>query len=91
MHVINADATYSIPLRNKFDAVIVTACSKNLPKEYLEVIKDNGRLIIPIGSDLYYQDLIKVIKKDGKIKIENLGNVAFVPLKGSGRVFSSSE
>jgi protein-L-isoaspartate(D-aspartate) O-methyltransferase len=91
VHVINADATYSIPLRNKFDAVIVTACSKNLPKEYLEVIKDNGRLIIPIGSDLYYQDLIKVIKKDGKIKIENLGNVAFVPLKGSGRVFSSSE
>jgi len=89
IHVINADATYSLPLRNKFDVIIVTACSKDIPNEYIEKLKENGRLIIPVGSYLFSQDLILIRKKKEGKEIKKISEVAFVPLKGIGKVFQS--
>lgn len=90
IHVINADATHSIPLKDMFDVIIVTACSKAIPKEYLDYLKENGRLIIPVGSYEYHQELILIKKKKEGIEEEKISDVAFVPLKGTGKVFKES-
>ncbi len=88
--VINADATLSLPLREKFDVIIVTACSKALPKQYIDALKEGGKLIIPVGPYQLSQDLI-LVKKEGKsIKIEKITEVAFVPLRGTGLIFKES-
>jgi len=40
-------------------------------------------MLIPVGSVHLFQTLVKVTKGvDGKIREENLGGVAFVPLTG---------
>jgi protein-L-isoaspartate(D-aspartate) O-methyltransferase len=40
-------------------------------------------MLIPVGSVSLFQNLIKITKgTNGKIKEENLGGVAFVPLTG---------
>jgi protein-L-isoaspartate O-methyltransferase len=40
-------------------------------------------MLIPVGSASLFQSLIRITKgTDGKIKEENLGGVAFVPLTG---------
>jgi protein-L-isoaspartate(D-aspartate) O-methyltransferase len=40
-------------------------------------------MLIPVGSVSLFQNLMKITKEpDGKIKQENLGGVAFVPLTG---------
>jgi protein-L-isoaspartate(D-aspartate) O-methyltransferase len=39
-------------------------------------------MLIPVGSASLFQNLIKITKAEGKIKQENLGGVAFVPLTG---------
>jgi len=40
-------------------------------------------MLIPIGKNELFQNLMRVTKSaDGKIKKENLGGVAFVPLTG---------
>jgi Protein-L-isoaspartate carboxylmethyltransferase len=92
IHVINADATHSLPFRERFDVIIVTACSKNIPKEYTEMLKENGRMAIPVGFDQFYQDLFLVKKdKEGKVLANRITTVAFVPLKGSNKIFKESE
>jgi protein-L-isoaspartate(D-aspartate) O-methyltransferase len=40
-------------------------------------------MLIPVGSASLFQTLLKITKQaDGKIREENLGGVAFVPLTG---------
>jgi protein-L-isoaspartate O-methyltransferase len=40
-------------------------------------------MLVPVGSASLFQNLIKVTKeRNGKVKEENLGGVAFVPLTG---------
>ncbi len=85
--VINADATFPLPLRKKFDVIIVTACSKTIPQQYIDALKERGRLIIPVGQYQLSQDLILVKKDKGEVKKEKITEVAFVPLRGTEVVF----
>jgi len=39
-------------------------------------------LVIPVGNVHFFQTLVRLRKKDGKIFEEKLGGVAFVPLIG---------
>ncbi len=64
-----------------FDRIIVTACAPEIPTTLISQLKDNGIMIIPIGED-YNQQVLKKLRKlkNGKISIENLSSVRFVPL-----------
>ncbi|RLE59246.1 MAG: protein-L-isoaspartate O-methyltransferase [Thermoprotei archaeon] len=80
--VIVADGSFSLPLRKTFTRGIVTAAVPQIPKNLLEVIKEGGRIIAPVGSR-YYQELLVIAKKrEGEESIENYGGCLFVPLKG---------
>jgi protein-L-isoaspartate(D-aspartate) O-methyltransferase len=68
-----------------FDAVIITASANHIPPPLMKQLKEGGRLIIPLGSTLYYQTLTLVTKKKKGPEIEQMGGVAFVPMTGEAR------
>lgn len=65
-----------------FDAIIVTAAANHIPPPLIKQLKEGGRLIIPLGSTVYYQVLTLVTKRKGELKVEQMGPVAFVPMIG---------
>lgn len=64
-----------------FDAVIVTAGAPVVPDALINQLKDNGRLLIPIGKKEEQVLTLYLKEKDSVRKIE-LENLKFVPLKG---------
>lgn len=63
-----------------FDVIIVTAAPEELPQHLVDKLKNNGRMVIPIGT-AGSQSLF-LIQKDSKGKISKkfLCGVAFVPM-----------
>jgi protein-L-isoaspartate(D-aspartate) O-methyltransferase len=65
-----------------FDAIMVTASANHIPPPLLAQLKEGGKLIIPLGSTLFYQNLTLVTKEKGRFPIKELGAVTFVPMTG---------
>jgi protein-L-isoaspartate(D-aspartate) O-methyltransferase len=66
-----------------FDAVIVTAAAGHIPPPLIEQLKNNGRMVIPVGGSFLAQNLILVTKdKNGNVTTRNLIPVRFVPMTG---------
>jgi protein-L-isoaspartate(D-aspartate) O-methyltransferase len=65
-----------------FDAIIVTCAPDHIPKPLLEQLKEEGRLVVPVGT--YSQELKKIIKRGGKIETTDVIPVIFVPMTGEG-------
>ena len=61
-----------------YDRIMVTASARRLPDKLVEQLASNGKMIIPIGTDLV------LVKKDeeGKIEKEIVDKVVFVDLIG---------
>jgi protein-L-isoaspartate(D-aspartate) O-methyltransferase len=69
-----------------FDAIIITAAVNHIPPPLLKQLKEGGRLILPLGSTVFYQTLTLVKKKKGgDLSVEQKGEVAFVPMIGEAR------
>jgi protein-L-isoaspartate(D-aspartate) O-methyltransferase len=82
--IICADGSLGYPEKAPYDRVFVTAAAPDVPKPLVEQLKPGGIMLIPVGSVHLFQTLIKITKGvDGKIREENLGGVAFVPLTGA--------
>lgn len=64
-----------------YDAIISAASSPQVPSAYIEQLNDGGRLIMPVGDE-DSQRLLKITKKDDKVKTELLGGCRFVKLIG---------
>ncbi|MBO3801795.1 MAG: protein-L-isoaspartate(D-aspartate) O-methyltransferase [Candidatus Brockarchaeota archaeon] len=81
--IIVADGSIELPLRIEFDAIIVTASAPDLPENLVKKLKKNGKMVVPVGSLSFYQNLILVEKDEKeKVRTHNFGSVMFVPLKG---------
>lgn len=65
-----------------FDAIILTASANHIPPPLIRQLKEGGRLIIPLGSTVYYQTLTLATKKKNELYLEQMGSVAFVPMTG---------
>lgn len=68
-----------------FDAIIVTCAANHIPPPLLEQLKEGGRLIIPVGSTLYYQTLTLITKINGKPNVQHISGVTFVPMTGKAQ------
>ena len=80
---VQADASEGLKGEGPFDLIIVTSAAPEIPEELVTQLKADGILIIPVGGADFYQHLIRIRKEaDGRQSRENLGGVAFVPLKG---------
>jgi protein-L-isoaspartate(D-aspartate) O-methyltransferase len=81
--IICADGSMGYPEKAPYDRILVTAAAPDVPNPLIEQLKPGGIMLIPVGSAHLFQSLIKVTKGlDGKIRKDNLGGVAFVPLTG---------
>jgi len=63
-----------------YDRIYVTCAAPYVPPPLIEQLKDQGKLMIPVGKMLCNLELIE--KKGDKINKKNLGGCAFVPLVG---------
>ena len=77
----HADGGMGWPEKAPFDGIIVTAAPRELPHELIDQLAENGRLIIPVGSDRR-QDLVQVTIEEGVPVQRVLEPVRFVPLLG---------
>ncbi|UCC39142.1 MAG: protein-L-isoaspartate(D-aspartate) O-methyltransferase [Candidatus Aminicenantes bacterium] len=68
-----------------FDAIIVTCAANHVPPPLLDQLKEGGRLIIPVGSTLYFQTLTLIKKKNGKLETRHVLGVRFVPMTGEAQ------
>lgn len=71
------------PENAPFDIIVVTAAANAVPEPLINQLAENGRLVIPVGQPWLVQELILLVKNNGKIKESRLASVRFVPFKRS--------
>jgi len=64
-----------------FDIIVVTAAPEKIPQPLIDQLAEGGRLIIPVGAPGAVQELVLLIKKNGKTETRRLSFVRFVPFK----------
>lgn len=79
------DGYYGWEEQAPFDAIIVTCAANHIPPPLLKQLKEGGRLIIPVGSTLYFQTLTLITKEKGKPKVKHILGVRFVPMVGEAQ------
>ncbi len=83
VHVLNMDGGAGVPLRVKVDRILVTAAAPDIPKPLFEMLKEGGKMVIPVGTPgLWGQELLLVEKVEGRMVTKRVTDVAFVPLRG---------
>lgn len=69
-----------------FDAIIITAAANHIPPPLIKQLKEGGRLILPLGSTVFYQTLTLVTKlRGGELDVRQLDPVTFVPMTGEAQ------
>lgn len=81
--VIEGDGSLGYAPDAPYDAIVVAAGSPDVPQPLLDQITEGGRLVIPIGPR-YGQSCYRLRKKGGRVRRDDLGACAFVPLVGEG-------
>lgn len=66
-----------------YNGIIVTAGAPEIPNALIDQLADNGRMVIPVGTEVS-QTLNLVEKHKGRIYRKEFFGCAFVPLVGKG-------
>lgn len=80
-HVKAGDGYEGWPEVAPFDAIIVTCAPDKVPQPLTQQLKENGRMIVPVGTGLD-QQLFLLEKKDGQLAQTAILPVRFVPMMG---------
>lgn len=79
-----ADGTLGWQDAAPYNAIAVTAAGPAVPQALLAQLAPGGRLVMPVGSSLHLQQLVRVTcVGPGDYRTESLCDVAFVPLIGA--------
>lgn len=83
IRVIEGDGSKGYPEASPYDRILVTAAAPKIPPPLIEQLKPGGRMVIPVQSRFFEQNLILVEKDiEGRARKSNAGPVIFVPLRG---------
>jgi protein-L-isoaspartate(D-aspartate) O-methyltransferase len=81
--IVAGDGTRGCPDHAPFDAILAAASGSHVPQPLVDQLVEGGRLVMPVGSQAWAQQLVKITKlPDGRTEREDLGGVRFVPLIG---------
>ena len=83
IHFSCGDGYQGWPAEAPFDAIIVTAAPSEIPESLVRQLKDQGRMILPVGDLL--QELVLITRKNGLTTTKSLIPVRFVPMTGKAR------
>lgn len=75
------DGTLGCPEEAPFDGIIVTAAAPEIPRPLYDQLKEQGRLVIPVGDE-YMQTLQVVIRAHPEPVIRDVCDCRFVKLIG---------
>jgi protein-L-isoaspartate(D-aspartate) O-methyltransferase len=82
--VLFGDGTLGWPEHAPFDAITVAAGGPEVPATLKQQLAIGGRLVIPVGSSLRTQKLLRIRRiSEHEYEEEDLGGVRFVPLIGA--------
>jgi len=77
----HGDGTMGWPEFAPYDGIMVAAASSEVPGNLKDQLKVNGHLVIPVGSGLVGQQLLRYTKQEDESFIkEKIAGVRFVPL-----------
>jgi protein-L-isoaspartate(D-aspartate) O-methyltransferase len=84
VHVLHGDGTLGWQDQAPFDGIVVTAGSPEIPDSLKQQLKIGGRMVIPVGKNREYQELLRVTRvSETDFETEYLAAVRFVPLIGA--------
>jgi protein-L-isoaspartate(D-aspartate) O-methyltransferase len=79
--VREGDGYLGWPEKAPFDRVLLTAAPPEVPQTLLDQLARGGRLVAPVGSGLWAQDLVVIEKTSGgAIRRRTVDSVRFVPM-----------
>jgi protein-L-isoaspartate(D-aspartate) O-methyltransferase len=78
----HSDGYFGWPEQAPFDAIMITAAIDHIPPPLIRQLKDGGRLALPLGNPLSYQNLVLVTKKGQDLIVKQITGVLFVPMTG---------
>jgi protein-L-isoaspartate(D-aspartate) O-methyltransferase len=81
VHVKAGDGYRGWPEHAPFDEVIVTCAPDHVPQPLVDQLKEDGRMIIPVGG-FGDQELYLLEKKNGQLEQRAVLPVRFVPMAG---------
>jgi len=71
------------PEHAPFDVIILTCSPPHVPRPLEEQLSENGRLLLPLGGEKKFQELVLYIKRNGKfIKARRIAPTTFTLMKG---------
>ncbi len=83
VHVHAGDGWLGWPEAAPFDGIILTAAAPRIPRQLVEQLKPNGRLVIPLGAAERTQQLVVYVRnEDGELIRRDILPVRFVPVTG---------
>ncbi|HSW67599.1 MAG TPA: protein-L-isoaspartate(D-aspartate) O-methyltransferase [Bacteroidales bacterium] len=79
VHVKIGDGYHGWEEAGPFDAIVVTAAAEHIPPPLIAQLREGGKMIIPVGTPFFVQQLMLVEKVEGKTRTQNIMPVRFVP------------
>jgi protein-L-isoaspartate(D-aspartate) O-methyltransferase len=79
---LQGDGYFGWPAAAPYDGIMITAAVDHIPPPLIKQLKDGGRLVLPLGSPLGYQNLVLVTKRGEDVSVRNIIGVLFVPMTG---------
>lgn len=80
VEIHHADGQDGWAQRAPYDAILVSAATDKLPQSLISQLADGGRIVAPVGSRTWGQELIVGTKRGKALESTSLLDVAFVPL-----------
>lgn len=68
-----------------FDAILITAAAPKVPRPLIEQLKMGGRVVMPLGPQGMYQELIVLTRTEQGLEKKFITGVVFVPMTGEVR------
>ncbi len=65
-----------------FDAIMITAAVDHIPPPLLKQLKNDGKLVLPLGNPFSYQNLVLITKRNEDYTLKQITGVLFVPMTG---------
>jgi protein-L-isoaspartate(D-aspartate) O-methyltransferase len=81
VRVEEGDGSLGWPAGAPYEAILVTAAAPAVPPPLVDQLAEGGRIVIPVGG-AQDQDLLRIVKRDGRITRQTLYACRFVPLLG---------
>jgi protein-L-isoaspartate(D-aspartate) O-methyltransferase len=85
VQIKTGDGFYGWEEKSPFEAILFTAAAEKIPEPLWRQLREEGRLVMPMGKEGQTQKLVRVKKIAGQQRIERITEVIFVPMTGEVR------